>query len=207
MRSELGFGSFLVYSPRGAGDKGPDSKQVVLKIKEEGLYSGTPIIPYLARRIRETAHPGLLALLSGAVLVPIPRSAIYQEGMPWPALAVAQALVAEGLAPRVERLLERHTAIRKAATAARGNRPTPREHVATLRASPLLAPRLVLVDDVVTSGAQIAGAAEALALVTPTAHLAAFAAVRTMSSGPVDELVAPVCGVIACSPSSARRDP
>jgi orotate phosphoribosyltransferase len=106
---------------------------------------------------------------------------------------------ARGLGVSVVELLERRVAVRKAATAGRGMRPVADVHrssLAVVRAVAIAGRRIVLVDDVVTTGAQLFGAAMAVWDALPGADVVGFAAVRTLSSEEVDDLLAPVVGTI-----------
>ena len=66
---------------------------------------------------------------------------------------------------------------------------------------------IVLVDDVVTRGATILGAAWVLRDSMPLATLRAFAAVRTMSKQEVLAIVEPVVGRIHLSGGRPKREP
>ncbi len=67
----------------------------------------------------------------------------------------------------------------------------------------LAAGPILLVDDVITKGAALFGAAAALAALMPACDIAAFALVRTMGFVPdIDRLVSPCNGTIRMEPTA-----
>ena len=109
--------------------------------------------------------------------------------------------------------LTRTHAVQKAAFASVSAgiaRPTVAEHLASIDCQKtLLAPtRLLVVDDVVTSGTMLIAAATCLQETFPEAEVKAFALLRTMSSGEVADVLQPCTGVISYEGGDyARREP
>jgi predicted amidophosphoribosyltransferase len=104
-----------------------------------------------------------------------------------------------GLGREVLFSLERIEAVPKSAFQAWGSRTTALRHYETIRASADLtaAKRITLVDDFLTKGNTLLGAASRLKDVYPQATLAAFAPVRTKGLQPeIDQLVEPGIGRI-----------
>ena len=163
---------------------------------------------YLQRLVERTAEAcesidELAALLGPeTTLVPVPRSAPSLDGdVHWPALRVCRELEQRGLCGEVVPALRRTTKIRKSAYLRQGeDRPSPEEHVATMAldhdALSLLSQRLIVVDDVVTRGSQLLGAASLLAAARPFAEVGALAALRAVSSEEVASIYDPVVGCI-----------
>jgi predicted amidophosphoribosyltransferase len=116
-------------------------------------------------------------------LVPVPRSNLQKRGALWPALEIANELHALGLGSRVIPCLQRRHAVTKAATAAPKERPKAQVHFESLELRrPLDVPtRITLVDDVVTRGAQLFGAALCVWASRPDIALRAFAVIRTIT--------------------------
>lgn len=224
---EQSFASFLVYSPQGKTDSARRSRQVVSALKENKIFdvmSATgeivrlPIAEAVAQRIAEQvavfpATDGLAEMLTvfagDATLVPVPRSSLMKPGTLWPAQCLTKALVGVGFATRDEALLERVLPVRKAALAAAKDRPPSSEHYKSMRcAATGLEPRVfVLVDDVVTRGAQLLAAAGVLRDGWPNATVRAFAAVRTMSGAEEVTIVSPCVGSITWNNDNPRRVP
>lgn len=78
MLSEIRFGSFLVYAPRGTNEISRRAQQFVRALKEERLIGVPPQSPsaYAARRLAEE-HPASLfddLFSDSPLLVPVPRS-------------------------------------------------------------------------------------------------------------------------------------
>ena len=214
MLSRLEFGAFLAYSPRGQSAESRRSQQLVRAFKSNALIArpAVPAADFLARRMSEELHGRPLAdlLHSDVTLVPVPRSGVTGDRpSPWPGKAIAEALLARGFGCRVACCLRRVRAVTKAAWAPQGERPTAAEHRDSLAVDSgiLFTDGAVLVDDVITSGAQMLGAAWALLDAYPGLPLTAFAAVRTMSDGDVDAVLAPVVGQITLDGESTRRRP
>lgn len=126
--------------------------------------------------------PALGAILNpDSALVPIPGSALALVHGLWVPNRIAHAMVAVGFGREVLACLRRQTAIRKSATAGY-DRPSAQEHCDSMVAiAPMRWPaRIILVDDVITKGATIMGAAKRLRLAGCDSELLAFSMLRTL---------------------------
>jgi hypothetical protein len=207
--SELRFGSYLVYSPKGRSEVSQKSRQLRDAVKAGRVATLRNIVDHLAQRFDAS---GLSAVLgSDVTLVPCPRSSPLVEGALWPGRLIADELVRAGLGRQVLALVERVEAVPKSAFQARGARPNALKHYETMRATVDLGAteRITLVDDFLTKGNTLLGAASRLAELYPRATLTAFAVVRTMGLQPeVDEIVSPCVGrVWERFPGEADREP
>lgn len=195
--SEVRFGSYLVYSPRGTSAVSSRSRQVRDAIKAAREPTLESAIAHLARNFSTS---GLAAILGPDVtLVPCPRSSPLVEGALWPGRRIAEELAKNGLAKQVIASVERVEPVPKSAFQARGERPDARRHYDTMRATADLAAtdRITLVDDFVTKGNTLLGAASRLVEVFPRATISVFALVRTKGLQPeIDDLVEPCVGRI-----------
>ncbi len=202
--SELRFASFLSYSPRGETNEAARSRNFVLQLKEGKILSTDrgemPAAAYAARRIRETPLEFKGEFLgAGSALVPVPRSALLVRGALWPAAEIAEALAREGFGSGVVRCLVRRHAVTKAATATRETRPTARDHFDSLAVvEPLSLPaKVTLIDDVVTRGAQLWGAACRIWKARADVEVVGFAVIRTISGRTeFERILAPCVGRI-----------
>ncbi|MEI8259454.1 MAG: hypothetical protein WCJ30_27620, partial [Deltaproteobacteria bacterium] len=116
--------------------------------------------------------------------------------------------VEQGFGARVEPMLVRAIALPKSALAPAGGRPSAGDHFASLSAAPTLARgnHYVLIDDIVTKGATLLGAATRLELVVPGARITAFAVMRTMGRVPdIERLLDPWVGKIVSKGNDADR--
>ncbi|MBI4182083.1 MAG: hypothetical protein HY520_03900 [Candidatus Aenigmarchaeota archaeon] len=199
MLSELPFGALLSYTPRPQTDDQKRSKDWNRALKLE-WHVDTPPVPFsqwVAQRIR--ARLGSLPFRDcfgpEVTLVPVPSSALTREGTLWVPLNLARTLLAEGLAGQVTPCLVRTEALPKAATSAAAKRPKAADHYRTLRVQRDLAePRdILLVDDVVTRGATMLGAASRLQEAFPGTRIRGFAAMRTISNPAEFEAIEAPC--------------
>lgn len=203
--NRLEFAALLSYTPREGGENGKQSRDLMLALKD-GRVTGSPPMPFsstIASFIvnnAATLEPVTSFLRPNAVLVPVPKSALWKEGSLWVPDQLASAMVHVGLGGRAARLLVRTEAIPKAATSISSKRPTPLNHYQTLAVQKDLmpTPEIVLIDDVVTSGAALLGSANRLLESYPDTPIRGFAAMRTMSDSSLFEKVThPVVGLIA----------
>ena len=183
-RSEFEFASLAAYCPRGDGTEIRKSQTLMRQLKGNRMLRDESAAAFVSRRLREMSPPAAVAVLgSDVALVPVPRSSLQKAGALWPALEIAQALHAQGFGSRVLRCLHRHTAVGKAATASPKDRPRARIHFDSLEVvAPMDLPASVtLVDDVITRGAQMLGAAWRIWAARPDVVVRGFAVIRTIS--------------------------
>jgi len=211
---ELEFGSFLTYSPRGETEEILKSQQITYNLKADKIFGSPPrtttryLVDILAQRITQTSLQGLLG--PDVMFVPVPKSSLLLSGSLWVPQRIVDALVEIGLGNRAFPILERRRAVPKAAFSARGHRPKAIDHYETIGVHPQLEPmeRIVLVDDVITRGATMLGAASRLAEVYPKADIRCFAMIRTMSrSETFVRILDPCLGNIRLSGDQTVREP
>jgi predicted amidophosphoribosyltransferase len=203
------YASCYVYSPTGTGAVCQRSRllRTLLKTGDAGF-----IRKYALRVHQQAADAPPLAgfFASTDVLIPVPGSSPHATGGLWAAEHLAVALVNEGLGKSAWPGLQRVRAVRRSATAARGERPTVDSHYESFcfesPAMPLES--VVLVDDVVTKGRTLLAAASRVHEAFPQAKIRAFALVRTMGlvSG-VRQLLDPCKGEIRWKAGDAHRSP
>lgn len=221
--SRLQFGSFLVYSPRGESTASRYTQTFTYALKgdkplQDGIRATRAVAEALVVRLN-TGEPspmmGLRELLTDdAILVPVPRSGKTGEGFLWPAELLATEMVRAGIGAEVRLLLQRRVGVPASRSSSAPRRPMRHLETMALAPSELWGARpesrtpFVLVDDVVTSGATLLGAASRLQEGYPSSEVLGFAAVRTISEGEVERLLEPVVGWITVQPGGrSRRDP
>jgi predicted amidophosphoribosyltransferase len=118
------------------------------------------------------------------LLVPVPKSVLMQTDTLWVPQRITNAMMALGLAVRTASCLTRVAAVPKSASSSPENRPKPIVHYDSLEVQGNLTPtsEILIVDDVITRGATICGAANRLIEAFPDARIRAFAAMRTVSN-------------------------
>ncbi len=214
-RSELEFAAVAAYCPRGDTPILVRSRNLMLQVKENRVVTSSGRVEtaseFVARRVREMHLPFAKDFLGPEVLlVPVPRSGLQKSGALWPAHEIARALHREGFGSGVLPCLERSTAVAKAATSPARDRPKARDHFDSLHLrDPIgLSKRITLIDDVVTRGAQLFGAAWRISAARPDVVVRAFAVIRTISD-PTEftAIGAPCSGVIEWRGEECRRIP
>jgi phosphoribosylpyrophosphate synthetase len=190
MRLEkIEFGALLSYSPHGITQREVLSRSVRTAVKnDEFIISSSRQVQmsdFVAQSVKKMLRdlPFSHIFDSRPVLVPIPSSSLKKPDSLWVPNRIALALRSE-LGGDVAECLVRVKPLPKSATSAASNRSTAAQHFESLEVQKLLAePKLILlVDDVVTRGATLLGAANRLAETYPNARIAAFVALRTVSN-------------------------
>jgi hypothetical protein len=207
--SEVRFGAFLAYSPRGTSEISKNSRIVRDAIKYVRPAGLRQVVDRLTKEFPDTPLNKVLG--PNVTLVPAPRSTPLVSGALWPAMRLADALVTRGLGREAVPLVRRANPVQKSAYANAGARPTPQEHLDSLAIEPLLVNPLLItvVDDVVTKGATLLAATSIVKTHFPYVDVRAFAMLRTMGLQPeVEAITAPCEGIIALTAAGeAWRSP
>lgn len=186
--SQLQFGALLSYCPRGDSNEILHSKNVMLALKGDRFVGNPPILmsQWIAQTIRNqgTNLPFFSFFHPDTILIPTPKSSLMQPGTLWVPERIATALVSVGLGKEVAPCLVRRKPVPKSASSPSSERPTPAVHYDSLTVQGRLSePKdIVLVDDIVTRGSTLLGAANRLAEIFPGTCIRAFAAMRTISN-------------------------
>lgn len=139
------------------------------------------------------------------VLVPVPRSSKRVKDQLWPGLEIAEAMLKAGVGTDVLELVERHKSVHRSSTSGREGRErtTAEQHYESLRTTGLLLPaeKVVLVDDVVTSGATLIAAASCITEAYEGTQVEAFVAIRTCFPRAFDSVRSPAVKGITHYPS------
>jgi predicted amidophosphoribosyltransferase len=212
--SELEFGSLLSYSPRGSSEAERNAREVMLHIKYDRYFGKPPIL--MSRFISDLVKKGIGNLPFASffddppILVPVPNSSLMKANTLWVPHRLAMALYENGFGMRVANMLYRKKPLPKAATSRSKDRPKAVEHCQSLEIQETLAlpNNLLLIDDVVTRGATLIGAANKLGKAFPGIDIRAFAAMRVISD-PKDfqDLYDPRIGRITLIGDETLREP
>ncbi len=186
--NQLEFGSLLSYCPRGGNSvEIQRSRQIMRSIKTDSFVEDPPlpISDWISRTMerRRSELPFSSLFPASSVLVPLPRSSLLQPDSLWVPERIATALVRRRFGSRVLPCLTRTKAVRKSATSQADQRPSPTEHFESLTVQGNLGSTedIVIVDDIITRGHTMIGAANRLLEAFPSARIQAFAAMRTVS--------------------------
>ena len=170
-------------------------------------------LPRYVTRVRQLEREaGIFAGLFGedVVLVPVPGCRPERPASPWAAGQLATLMQEAGLGGYVWRGLRRIRAVPKSASAPAWHRPCVHQHYTSVSVAADLpaAGKFVIVDDVISKGRTLLGAAQRLREALPGAHIQAFALLRTMSLvADIGQLVEPCRGEIRWQAFDALRDP
>lgn len=196
MRSSLSViscASWLVYATRATDENAKRVMNVILKIKTDRVdaATGTPLVRIVIERIAAGLSAAARAVFDGQpMLVPVRGSSLTKPNTVWPSRRVCEELVGQGLGDDVLAIVKRTIAVPKSAGSAA--RPTLAQHVESFTVQSGLSPpsRLLVVDDVVTSGTTLMACAIKLALAFPGVPVSGFALSRVQSTGNPDRVLA-----------------
>ena len=187
--TKLEFGSLLTYSPYDMSDMAKSSRNVRSDLKgDKFILDDPPVLmsKYLAQGIKTNLvkYPFALFFESSPILVPTPKSSLVKPETLWVPQRLARALAQKQLGKAVKECLVRVKPLPKSSTTYTEDRPKAFQHYESLevRWRETSKPKeILLVDDIVTRGATLLGAANRLIDTFPNAHIRAFAMIRTMS--------------------------
>lgn len=186
---QIEFGSILAYCPRGDSPREARSRQIMLMLKNDQFvrsskFPDTPTLmmsSWIARTVREEMDklPFGHFFQSNTVLIPTPKTSLMRPDTLWVPDRIANALKDEGIGIWVIRI----KAMRKAALSQAKDRPTALDQYNSMVVDTAIArpEEILLVDDIVTRGATLLGAANRLADAYPGIRIRAFVAMRTQS--------------------------
>ena len=213
--TSLEFCSLLSYSPWGTTDPELRSKTLKNVLKTDQPILDPPVL--MSEFVADDIRRNLLSLsfsrffTENTVLVPTPKSSLIQPGTLWVPQRIARALHNRGLGRAVVECVNRKVAVRKSQTSPKQERPKASEHYASMEVLNVLSEppsEILLIDDIVTRGATLLGAANRLRDAYPSAVIRAFTVMRTMSPPFVfSNWYAPCTGSIELRGADAFRKP
>lgn len=180
------FGSYLTYAPWGTENNHYESKSVKRELKENRATQTEP--PFSERIVNKIKHnlsdiPFSDFFDQNPWLVPIPRSSQQDQDALWVPREIAIAMQSLGLGQSVE-CLWRQFPVPTSHTGPAANRDA-LQHYKSMAVKPTMPPpplRIVLVDEIITSGATSLGAVNRIKEAFPEAHVRVFAVMRTISN-------------------------
>jgi hypothetical protein len=210
--SQLEFGALLTYAPRGnSHDTLQHSRNIRIALKSDSFVIDAQDQQILMSQwIAQTVHQFREALpftsffQDNTILVPTPKSSLMQPNTLWVPNRIANALVSRKLGKEVVSCLFRSIPVPKSSRSAPQQRPKPFQHFQTIGVQRNFSPpdEMLLVDDNVTRGSTLLGAANRLAVAFPNTHIRAFAAMRTISNpNEFENVFDPCIGTITLRPS------
>lgn len=206
---QIEFGSLLSYSPHGHSIVDIKSKAWMYTVKQDQYVQtdgkSMKISDYVAKRVKEDLDtlPFSTLFTDNPVLVPTPSSSLKKPDSLDVPMSITTALGSQ-LGNQVSECLVRTKPLPKSATSAAANRSTAAQHYESLQVQAILTnpTSILLIDDVVTRGATVLGAASRLAQTYPLARISAFIALRSVSNPSEFKGVwTPIIGQITLQPN------
>ena len=185
--SEIEFASLLTYSPWGTSELAFRSKTTKTNLKTDAHVEKEqiPMSEYIARGIKKNLEqlPFADFFKANTILIPTPTSSLTKKGSLWVPERLATALVKNGLGKDVKSCLQRTTPVRSSHKGPSADRLKAHEHYNSMSVQKILfePDEILLIDDIITRGATLLGAANKLADAFPKANICAFAAMRTLT--------------------------
>ena len=196
MIDRLAFAACYAYSPHGTSATSSQSRDLCRRIKR----ADTEAVALATARVAQYVADGRFAEFFGSdvTLVPVPGRAPLAPGALSRTQRFCDELVRQGLGRETLPLIARIRPVAKSAYAAPAERPDAGEHHDSMDVQRMLVTprRILLVDDVVTRGATLLGAASLLLEVVEHCDVRAFAFIRTISPGEVEDVRDPCEGWI-----------
>lgn len=178
MLSEVRYGTFANYSPRGKSELSEKSRRICGAVKAGRREH----VDFVASALRgDKTHVLNEFFTTETTLVPIPGSTPPVPNGLWAAKFICERFVLAGLGRETLPCIQRISAVPKSAFAAPGERPTITTHYNSIRAiAGLFTPaKITLVDDVLTRGRTSYAAARRALEAFPEAEIRVFAILRT----------------------------
>lgn len=199
---EVEYASYLSYVPRYRA-KTPDQKAssvLTYKLKsnefmpEFGMYAAAHIAQSLKENVSGT--PIARFFKDMPTLVPVPGSHKTDSASLWVPRILAEEMAKCGLGSKPIACLRRSKAVQKSSISP-GNRPHPAEHYESFSVETCVdIDDVLLVDDVITLGSTVMGAANIIRDRFPEARIRGFAAVNTVYTEKFRHVVDPKAGLI-----------
>jgi len=211
--SEIEFGTMLTYSPWGDTEEEFRSKTWKANLKTDAVREKEQITmsEYIARGIKKNLEklPFADFFKVNPVLVPTPSSSLTKANTLWVPQRLAIALVNNGLGKKVSSCLQRTTPLGQSHKKLNADRPKPHEHYNSMSVQKELSEpdEILLIDDIITKGSTLLGAANKLADAYPKANIRAFTAMKTISrSRDFRKIYDPCIGKIKLRGDDAEND-
>jgi hypothetical protein len=203
--ARLSFGAPFAYSTRGQSDISIKSRRLRDRIKR-----GDPeLIAQIADHVADLVASGTFVDFFGSdvTLIPVPGHAPLVAGAVGTTQRIAVSLRSRNLAAEVVPLLERTMLVSKSAFSKPPDRPRAIDHYNSLgiRGTLLTPRRILFIDDFVTRGATLIGAASRVSEAFPGTPMSAFALVRSITEGDVVTIRDPRVGTIEVGADGETR--
>ena len=195
MISRLAFAAPFVYSTKGISEVSKKSRELRDRIMSGDVRLFQQIAEHVEALVGNGQFPGFFG--PDVALVPVPGHAPLAPGAVTTGLRIATAFAQRGLGV-VTPCLKRSERVTKSAWAKGADRPRALRHFETMsiELSLIVPKRVVLIDDVVTRGATLLGAASRVQAEMKDTEIKALALVRAVNDAEIVAIRDPVVGTI-----------
>lgn len=212
--SELTYAAFLCYTSKGDDHLAILSRERKNVLKNDRMHPtlNIPMSRYTSQRIAELKEdPAFKGLFEeDTFLVPVPKHSVTDDNTFWVGKRLAEAMEQHKLGS-CRALVKRIKKVNKSSSGPANKRPTPQEHYESMMCTSTLQnpSKIVLIEDVIVSGATALGAASRLKDTYPNAEIYVFAFIRYENNREkLTNLVDPTRGRITLQESGlAQRVP
>jgi hypothetical protein len=219
--TKIEFASLLSYTPSPHDSETQKTKDFAIGLKSNEImkqynrstssFVAHTLTGYVESDFSDFFNPKPVLVPVPKSTLPIPKSILRGSEYLWVPSVLSKEIFSLGLGNRIVNCLDRKSPLPKSSTSKPEERPKPFQHYDSLSVQKLLdydPPSILLVDDIITRGSTLLGAATRMAEVFPNSIIRAFAAIRTISNSfEFTKFIDPQVGTVELKGDNSFRTP